>query len=42
MNWRDFIDYIVGDKQTFTNKEVRDIVRKTLEYESNCWVNKSK
>lgn len=42
MNWRQFTDSIVGDKETFTQKEVRDIVFKTMHYVTDCWVNQKR
>ena len=42
MNWRQFTDSIVGDKETFTQKEVRDIVLKTMQYVTDCWVNQKR
>ena len=42
MNWRQFADYIVGNKETFTQKEVRDIVFKTMHYVTDCWINQKR
>lgn len=42
MNWRQFADHIVGDKETFTQKEVRDIVFKTMHYVTDCWINQKR
>lgn len=42
MNWRQFTDHIVGDKETFTQKEVRDIVFKTMHYVTDCWINQKR
>lgn len=39
MNWQQFTDKIVGNKGSFSNAEVRAIVRKTLEYCSDNWIN---
>lgn len=35
--WAQWIEHIVGDKESFTNAEVRSIVRKTLGYSTECW-----
>ncbi len=40
MNWKDYIDSAIGDKEIFTADEVRRIVRKTLEWECDAWVKK--
>lgn len=41
MNWREFIDTTVGNRPTFTNQQVRDIVQRTLIYTTDNWVNKN-
>lgn len=41
MNWQEFTDNIVGDKPTFSNKEVRSIVSKALQFVTDCWVNQT-
>lgn len=38
MNWQEFIDSMVGDKETFTNTEVRSLVEKALRYECDKWL----
>lgn len=38
MNWSQFIDKAVGSKATFTNAEVRQLMRKALEYECDNFV----
>lgn len=40
MNWKDYTDSVIGDKETFTADEVRRIVRKTLEFECEAWITK--
>lgn len=42
MNWQDYIDQTVGDKKTYTNDEVRAMVRKTMEYVTDCWLHQSR
>lgn len=39
MNWQEWTEKMVGEKENFTRKEVQEIVRKTLGYECDCWVN---
>lgn len=38
MNWQSFIDRACGSKPTFTNAEVRALMRKALEYECENWI----
>lgn len=37
--WAQWIEHIVGGKESFTNKEVRNIVKSTLSYSTDCWCN---
>lgn len=38
MNWQEFIDLAVGDKEVFTNKEVRTLIGKAIRYECDKWL----
>lgn len=42
MNWSDYIDEQVGDKPTFSNNEVRDLIRSALEFECDNWCNRTR
>lgn len=42
MNWQQYIDSVVGEKESFTNKEVRDMILNSLKFECDSWVLSSK
>lgn len=42
MSWQSFIDRSVGDKKTFTDDDVRELLLSALKYECDCFLKQTK